>query len=1166
MTGPTSPAAVDKDVKQAIQGLIAKEQQVVRRDRAKTGIEEKMMQAQILRLNNEFGVLNRLDGDTLVYIGPPPQTMSQSQTWDYAYHQNYFSVPHRVHSSQFLGLNSKRFNGLFGPRSIRTERRLRKEGILSRVSTEGIKYFVDLRPPTEDDEAVVLLTSLTCTKGVLTWHTAQDRYGLPPLLVKGQDDSSLIETDFYIPVDPPVDKKDPKDHQSTNSETTSNAPKEPSDKEEAGGCEAPQEEDLNESEKEENDTGLQIAIASSLELSAPKSNSPKVSIKESLTTTSKQPREPLAILPEYSPLRHRSAIERLVQAIENADPKLDSAPKVWTFFAVAKYFDCASHERISGWITTWLLSYPNCNFIQSNPEVALRIGLGTQSEHITKDAFSILVGEKSLLDVFGESCPAILSPLVQSVHGRKLELLDDDERNRIDHAAASLVRRIRQRFDDLVGEEMAWLHQSSCYRKIFSLTPRSPEEADVVNKLGQKVKQFVRGRIIWVLCESYDHDFSDFEQALEKVRTFYPGTRETFRETYNELNERERIFTRFFWTALSQEALGEGAVNLWTQRLGKPDQSRTRSYQLSQKMLDTTMPSGERLCQIVARKEVDALIIKFNQLVWSQTAVEMQTTRQNMHSTLPAWPAKQDINSPQQQVQDTVQRKSPSAWAYNSFKGFKNLYDTSSKREQPHTPPAVLKEKRRKLSDADVDTGEVMAESSRLESLPVRSRERSLSEHDEELFQFSDNPVQDACSATPPLLAPSCNDAIEPGAGRENSGPQSLESFTSPVSDTKTQSGAYHFGYGDSRAQNFQPNLPTLENLPGSGLSMKEATYRQHVTDVSLKPNLRSDKHDNQAPVMTSDGYGPDSDRADQSQRTTATDYSYDNNDGTPGRVVTAADWSLQEDDVDWTEPGVMQQFSDHRSSRSPNLPPGYLLYTDLFHDLSIVLHRICDEVINPAHLFHGDNVLPTNLIDTLMCLNEDEWKYLPLWAGGNDDGTGGVFDEVDVPNLEAGGFKGGKRGIGSVRHGGGASSVSESSFDDVGSDAISTVGKASKAATDGTQTVKSLSDIGSEDEEFMRQNELWDEIRNMKIEEGGSIGHGTGTGVDKGKTRAEDANNGIDDDMEAGDVDDVDTVVAAGSMDGDDGVMDVEDHLGVSGFDDEGMDDDVEIIDADDL
>jgi hypothetical protein len=196
------------------------------------------------------------------------------------------------------------------------------------------------------------------------------------------------------------------------------------------------------------------------------------------------------------------------------------------------------------------------------------------------------------------------------------------------------------------------------------------------------------------------------------------------------------------------------------------------------------------------------------------------------------------------------------------------------------------------------------------------------------------------------------------------------------------------------------------------------------------------------------------------------------------------------------------------------------------------------------------------------MCLNEDEWKYLPLWAGGNDDGTGGVFDEVDVPNLEAGGFKGGKRGIGSVRHGGGASSVSESSFDDVGSDAISTVGKASKAATDGTQTVKSLSDIGSEDEEFMRQNELWDEIRNMKIEEGGFIGHGTGTGVDKGKARDEDANNGIDDDMEAGDVDDVDTVVAAGSMDGED----VEDHLGVSGFDDEGMDDDVEIIDADDL
>jgi hypothetical protein len=1168
MTGPPSPAAVDEDVKHAIKGLVAKGQEAARRDRAKAEMYEKMIQAQMLRLNNEFGVLNCRDGDTLIYIGPPPQTMSKSQTWDYAYNQTHFSPPHRVHSSKFLGLNSKRFHDHFGPRSIRTERRLRKEGILSRISTEGIKYFVDLRPPTEDEEAVVLLTSLTCTKGVLTWHTARDKYGLAPMLVEGQDDSSLIQTDSYLPVDPPADEKEPKDGEFTNSEKTSNANKASWDKEKAGGQEVAQEEGLNESDKEENDPGLQIAIASSLHLSAKNPNSPKGPTKESLTTTSTPPGKAVAILPEYSPLRHRSAIERLVQTMENADPKLDSAPKVWTFFAVAKYFDCASHERISGWITKWLLSYPNCNFIQSNPEVALRIGLGTQSENITKDAFSILAGEKSLLNVLGESYPAALSPLVQSVHGRKLELLDDDERNRIDHAAASLVRRIRQRFDELVGEEMAWLHESSYYRKIFSLETRSPEEADVVNQLSGKIKQFVRGRIIWVLCRSYDADFGDFEQSLENVRTFYPGTKETFRETYNQLNERERIFTRFFWTALNQESLDDGAVNLWTAGSSKLDQPRAWTSHLSQIMLDRTMPSGERWCQIVAKKEVDTLIKKFNEIAGRQSATKMQTARQNVCPTPAVWPAEQEVSSRPGQIPNTAQQESRSAWAY--FKGFTNPYDQSSKREQRHTPPVLLKEKRRKLSDADVEAGPVVAPSSEHESLPIRSRERNVCERDEALLQSSNSPVQHACSESPvnpTVLAPSCSDASEPGATRENIASPTLESFVSPINDSNTQSGAYHFGYDDSRARNFQPNLPTLQSLPGSGLSMKDVTYQQHVADMSLRPNLHPHNYGNQFSEMMSDGYDPDSQRVDQSRRMTAADHPYDRGDGTPGPVVTAADWSLPGDDIDWTETVVMQQFSDRRSSQSTYWWPEYLLYTDLFHDLSLVLHRICDEIITPAHLFHGDNMLPTNLIDTLMCLNEDEWKYLPLWAGGNDDGTGGVFDEVDVPNLEAGGFRGGKRGIGSVRSGDGDSSASESSFDDIGGEAISTVGQASKAATDGTQTVRSLSDIGSEDEGFMRQNELWDEIRDMKIEEARPIGHGTGTGVDKGKARTEDVDSGIDDDMDGGDVDDVDTVVAAGLTDGDGGgAMDEADPRGVSGWDDEGSDDDMEIIDADDL
>jgi hypothetical protein len=45
-------------------------------------------------------------------------------------------------------------------------------------------------------------------------------------------------------------------------------------------------------------------------------------------------------------------------------------------------------------------------------------------------------------------------------------------------------------------------------------------------------------------------------------------------------------------------------------------------------------------------------------------------------------------------------------------------------------------------------------------------------------------------------------------------------------------------------------------------------------------------------------------------------------------------------------------------------------------------------------------------LTDTLLCLTDAEYKFLPLWAGGNDDGTGGVND-TDMPPAMYGGPSG---------------------------------------------------------------------------------------------------------------------------------------------------------------
>jgi len=48
-----------------------------------------------------------------------------------------------------------------------------------------------------------------------------------------------------------------------------------------------------------------------------------------------------------------------------------------------------------------------------------------------------------------------------------------------------------------------------------------------------------------------------------------------------------------------------------------------------------------------------------------------------------------------------------------------------------------------------------------------------------------------------------------------------------------------------------------------------------------------------------------------------------------------------------------------------------------------------------------------TTITDTLLCLNDDEYKYLPLWAGGLDDDSGGVFDPTIPPAAPGAGPSG---------------------------------------------------------------------------------------------------------------------------------------------------------------
>jgi len=151
--------------------------------------------------------------------------------------------------------------------------------------------------------------------------------------------------------------------------------------------------------------------------------------------------------------------------------------------------------------------------------------------------------------------------------------------------------------------------------------------------------------------------------------------------------------------------------------------------------------------------------------------------------------------------------------------------------------------------------------------------------------------------------------------------------------------------------------------------------------------------------------------------------------------------------------------------------------------------------MLAPPDVSTRSDTLELVLTDTLVCLDQSEWKYLPLWAGGNDDGSGGVFDD-SVPFAEAGvsaaapgpGFHTGLSSTGSSEYervvGGGSRDGESSSLH--------------------TSTVVNASGGGSEQMDRRRVYEadsVWDEVMAAKDDDAGSsVVTGTDNGMAKGK------------------------------------------------------------------
>jgi hypothetical protein len=256
---------------------------------------------------------------------------------------------------------------------------------------------------------------------------------------------------------------------------------------------------------------------------------------------------------EYSPVRHRSAIERVLSALQGTDPQLDSAPKVWTAFAVAKYLEI-KHSELDSYIIRWLRAYPNSYFLEVLPEVSLQIADGLENYDLARDCFAILVGEEALDNLRRARKPAISNK--RSSYGRKREELPEAIFTRVEYASKNFLERINEEFTDFI-HGMEWLEGLAEVQRLSSYT--QPELQDTVHALKKLLEDYVRGAVYKLLCVNYD--------SVPSADLHHHGGQDLLprvsrSDVWTDLSLNERILTRTFWQALVSFKMFDGSTNI----------------------------------------------------------------------------------------------------------------------------------------------------------------------------------------------------------------------------------------------------------------------------------------------------------------------------------------------------------------------------------------------------------------------------------------------------------------------------------------------------------------------------------------------------------------------------------------------------------------------------
>lgn len=443
-------------------------------------------QGSLLNLTTMPFLLLLHGADTMVFIDPSPETIRSKLPLSPQ------TVPHRIHSEKLLATGSAYFKRLFNPQM---QTRVRKRRGLTGKLPDGIRYVLDLTPPTLEEDAVIFLTELSCPLSVRTWASKQNIWSLPSSCVGGQD--------YLEPFEQP-----------TQSPTASPGP----------GADT----DVHHLEYSQNDW-IEAEV------------DPQDQFSESPPETVERAGLPV----EYSASRHREGIEHILHVLEGLNPRIDTPCKMWTFFALAKIFDVATVQAICDHIISWFYELNNTRFIELHPEVTYRVACGIESPCLCRDAFVKMVGDEALLYLIRATRFKPIGSMESLVRSRISDILDDTEVQRIEYASKSFGDYVVRCFLQLTGNEMPWLARIVEFRKLTRHVQLYPADQGIICQLVTTLKEFIRGRIYGALIKGRDTNRS-FHVAPNLVRSENPYRRWGIDKGF----VLQRLIGQNFWNAL----------------------------------------------------------------------------------------------------------------------------------------------------------------------------------------------------------------------------------------------------------------------------------------------------------------------------------------------------------------------------------------------------------------------------------------------------------------------------------------------------------------------------------------------------------------------------------------------------------------------------------------